>query len=117
MVAVCAAPVGAAVDVERHGAENPMVEISRSILYGGLAGLAVGGAVAIVTDGNDTDPLKWGLFTGVVVGTAVGFYWVFSRPQPTAALELTPNRASLQLPMPTFAADGAARIHVVAYRF
>jgi drug/metabolite transporter (DMT)-like permease len=112
-----AAPVQAAVNVERHGAENPMVEISRSILYGGLAGLAVGGAVAIVSDGDDTTPIKWGLFTGVVAGAAMGFYWVFSRPQPTAPLELAPGRATLELPTPTLAPDGAAHVHLVAYRF
>ena len=95
-------PALAAVNVERHGAENPMVEISRSIMYGGLAGLLVGGAIALADeDDNNTDPVRWGLVAGVATGAALGLYWVMSRPQPSAALELDSDSASLSLPKPT----------------
>ncbi len=112
------APTRAAVNVERHGAENPMVEISRSILYGGLAGLAIGGAIAIADEDSDnTDPLKYGLVAGVFAGAAVGFYWVMSRPQPSAALELDSESLALRLPTPVLTRDGGTRVSLVAYRF
>ena len=115
---LAALPARAAVNVERHGAENPMVEISRSILYGGLAGLLVGGAIALADeDDNNTDPLRRGLVAGVATGAALGFYWVMSRPQPSAALELDSDSASLALPMPVVARDGTTRVSLVAYRF
>ena len=38
-LAAIAPAARAAVNVERSSSENPMVEVSRSVIYGGLAGL------------------------------------------------------------------------------
>jgi hypothetical protein len=38
----------AQVEVQRRGEENPVLTVSKSIVYGGLAGLVLGGALALV---------------------------------------------------------------------
>jgi len=82
----------AAVNVERKGAENPVIEISRATIYGALAGFALGGAVALIV--NDSEKTKDYLRVGTAIGTFAGFglglYWVARRPKPTALLELSP---------------------------
>jgi len=76
-----ASDAAAAVNVHRRGDENPMQEVARSVFYGGLTGLMVGGALAIASDdGNDGEMIRWGLVGGTMVGLAIGMYHVSSRP-------------------------------------
>jgi hypothetical protein len=112
------APAAAAVDVERHGAENPMVEIFRSTIYGALAGVVVGGAIALATDGSDGDEdvMRWSIVTGTAVGLAYGIYWVNRRPQPSAMLELEGGDLHVR-PLPGVSLAGGPKLHVVAVRF
>ena len=58
-------PGGAAVNVSRTGSENPMVEVARSIIWGGVAGLVVGSAIALAGNGdNSGDIIKWSFVGG-----------------------------------------------------
>ena len=95
-----------------------MVEVSRSVIYGGLAGLVIGSAIALANEGNrDGDIIKWCFVGGTVVGFAAGVYFVASRPQPRAMLEL--DRGSLQLHAPELARTplGGTQVPIVAVRF
>jgi O-antigen/teichoic acid export membrane protein len=79
----------AGVNVERSSSENPMLEVAKSTVYGGLAGLVLGSAVALVNNGNnDGDIIKWGFVGGTFLGFGYGLYYVSSRPKPSALLEL-----------------------------
>lgn len=97
-----------AVNIERRGDENPVVEVARSTFWGGVAGLAVGGAVALVTDGSNVDPLRWGVALGTFAGLAAGIYWVANRPVPGALLEVRDGRL-----MPSSAAAMFAAVEPV----
>lgn len=71
----------AAVIVERHGDENPMQEVARSVFYGAVTGLMVGGVLAIADEGGDDGAkIRWCLVGGTMVGLAVGLAHVTSRP-------------------------------------
>ena len=113
-----ARPAAAAVNVERGSAENPMVEISRSILYGALAGLMVGGALALASEDESGEPVRWGIVGGTFVGLGVGIYFVTHRPQPDALLEFERGTPSLDpLGAIEVAPDGGARLRAIAVRF
>lgn len=118
-VQVAAPAAHASVNVERQGDENPVKEVAKSIIYGGLAGLLVGGAAAWATDGNDNDEeiVRWGFVGGVAVGLGVGLWWVTRRPQPTAALELKDGTLRAQMPMPELGSDGRPRLTLARVKF
>jgi F0F1-type ATP synthase assembly protein I len=114
----CPAPARAAVNVERTGAENPMVEVARSTLYGGLAGLMLGGAIALVDDSHDdAKVLKWGFAGGTFLGFGVGLISVLRRPEPTGLLQLENGRAHLALSPPRPTSSGTLALDVVSVRF
>src|SRR5262245_1696540 len=56
------------VEITRGGAENPMVEIARSVMWGAVAGVVVGGAIALAAKDDSGEALRW----GIVAGTGVG---------------------------------------------
>jgi hypothetical protein len=117
-----AAPAHAQVRVERHGTENPMIEVFKSTIYGALAGLVVGGAIEWASEDSDGDAVKWGFITGTFVGLGFGLYWVNTRPQPRALFELEQGELRVNS-APTVEAvlgssgtpDGA-RVHLVAVK-
>jgi hypothetical protein len=81
-------PAGAAVEVSRTGSENPMVEVARSVFWGGVAGLVIGSAIALARNGDDSwDDIRWGFVGGTFLGLGFGIYHVTTRPQPSAALD------------------------------
>jgi len=81
-------PGGAAVNVSRTGSENPMVEVARSIIWGGVAGLVVGSAIALASNGdNSGDIIRWSFVGGTFLGLGFGIYHVTTRPQASAALD------------------------------
>jgi len=115
LLCTTAAPAAAAVNVERSGSENPMVELSRSILYGGLAGVMVGGAIALATESDDTSEiLRWSLVTGTLVGLGFGLHYVTHRPQ--AMLEIEDGETRLGLVTPEVGPDGV-RMRLVGVTF
>jgi hypothetical protein len=124
LVACCgvqlAAPAAhASVNVNRNGDENPMQEVAKSVIYGGLAGLVVGSAIAVANDGNsnDGDIIRWGFAGGTFLGLGMGLWWVTSRPRPSAALELNDGVLRAQLPAPELGPDGHPRVALARVRF
>ena len=80
--------------------DNPVVEVARSTLYGGLAGLALGLAAALVVD-DSGEAVKWGF----VIGTFGGFIWGVVHQTRSSSqlsvLEVRPgNGARVRLPSP-----------------
>ena len=114
-----AAPEVLAVEISRNGAENPMVEIARSVMWGALAGLVVGGAIELAAKDDSGEPIRWGIVVGTGVGLAAGVYFVSHRPQPTALLELhdgklAPGPIALGAIEPV---AGGARARLIGVRF
>jgi MFS family permease len=107
----------AAVNVERRGDENAVVEIFRSTLYGAGAGLIVGGAIALAIKDDSGEPWRWGFVAGTFAGLGYGIYQVSKRPPPTALLELHEGGLRAHA-LPTIEAGaGGARVHLVSMRF
>ena len=107
------------VEITRNGAENPMVEIARSVMWGAVAGFVVGGAVALAAKDDSGESLRWGIVVGTGAGLAAGVYFVSHRPQPAALLEvhdgkLSPNPAALGAIEPV---QGGARARLIGMRF
>jgi hypothetical protein len=107
------------VNISRHGDENPMVEIARSVFWGGVAGLAIGTAITLADDNHSGEPIRWGIVVGTFAGLGAGIYFVANRPIPASMLEihdgrLTPNPAALAAIEPV---PGGARVRAVGVRF
>jgi hypothetical protein len=107
------------VEISRNGAENPMVEVARSVMWGAVAGFVVGGAVALAAKDDSGESLRWGIVIGTGAGLAAGIYFVSHRPQPEALLELhdgklSPNPEALGAIEPV---AGGARARLVAVSF
>jgi hypothetical protein len=102
MLTLSVTPCFAAVNVQRSGAENPMQEVAKSVLWGGLAGVVLGSAVALADDGgNDGDQIKWGFVAGTFFGFGFGLYHVMSRPSAEALIEIEDGKAHLAAALPT----------------
>jgi hypothetical protein len=86
LCAVTAVASNAQVTVEREGDENPVMTIAKSVLWGGLAGVVLGGAVALVAEQNEEDIVKWFFVGGTFAGLGYGIYHVSTREKPSSAL-------------------------------
>jgi len=120
VVAVDETELGRLDELERRGAENPMVEIFKSTVYGALAGLVVGGAIALAAQGDDnttSNIFRWSIVGGTVVGLGAGIYFVSKRPQPAALLELKDGALSLHPTPPQIEPGGGMSMRLVAVRF
>ena len=94
------------VEVRRYGEENPMITIAKSTFWGGVAGLVLGGAVALVAGENEDDIVKWFFVGGVFTGFGVGLYHVATRPKPTSSLlEINGDGLAVNLPSIRFAPE------------
>lgn len=109
--------VRAAVDVERHGNENPVLEVAKSTIYGGLAGLVVGLALTWAADTDDDDITRWSFAAGTIVGLGAGIYFVSHRPAPTAMLHLQDGDVTLRPPVPEMRPDGSLQVRVASFSF
>ena len=119
MLGVLPTPGSAAVNVERHGTENPVVEVFRSTVYGALAGAVVGGAIALAAKDSDAtdDIFRWSIVAGTAIGLGAGIYWVTKRPQPTAMLELNDGALTLHPVAPEIVPGEGMSLRVFAVRF
>lgn len=106
---LAAVPARADVEVRRYGEENPMLTIAKSTVWGGLAGLILGAAVALVAEDNEDDIIKWFFVGGVFVGFGVGVYHVATRPKPTSSLlEIEDGGLALRMPTVHFTPESSA---------
>ncbi len=114
-----ASPASAAINVNRSGQENPMVEVARSCVYGGLAGLVVGGALAVATkdNHNDGEIIRWSFATGTLLGLGMGLWYVTSRPPATALLQYRDGTLRAGVPLPEPALNGGVRLVAANVRF
>ena len=113
------AAASAGVNIERKGAENPMAEIFKSTVYGALAGVVVGGAIALAANDSDStdDILRWSVVGGTMLGLGVGLYFVAKRPQPSGMLELKDGALAIHPPAPQIEPGGGMSMRLVAVRF
>jgi hypothetical protein len=107
------------VEISRNGAENPMVEIARSVMWGAVAGAIVGSAIALAVKDGSGESIRWGIVGGTAAGLGTGVYFVSHRPQPGALLELedgawSPSASALAAIEPV---PGGARARLLAVRF
>jgi len=109
-------PARSAVEVNRVGSENPMVEVFKSTVYGALAGLVVGGAISLATKDDSGEPLRWGFVGGTAVGLGYGLWWVSSRPQPTGLLQIEQGEVHLTA-LPTVEVGKEMRVYLLTSRF
>ena len=106
------------VTITRQGSENPVTEVFKSTIYGALAGLVVGSAIALAAESRG-EPIRWGIVVGTFAGLGAGIYYVAHRPLPASMLELrdgrlVANRGALTAiePLP-----GGARVRVLGTHF
>ena len=117
---VLPAPTSAGVNVERQGAENPVVEVFKSTMYGALTGAVVGGVIVLAAQGDsdtDGDIMRWSIVAGTAIGLGAGVWFVAKRPQPSALLELKDGSLSLHPAALQIGPGGAMNIRLVAVRF
>lgn len=94
--------IAGAPDARAQNADDPVRTIAKSTFWGGVTGLALGGAVALVSDGDETDIITWGLVIGVFSGFGFGVYHVLSNQHRSYGL-LEYNSGMLSLRIPEFA--------------
>ncbi len=96
----------AQVAVQRKGDENPAISVTKSIFWGGLGGLILGGAAALVAEDNEGDIIKWSFVGGTFAGLGLGIWHVTHRPEPRAALlRIGPEGVDLSAPAVEFAME------------
>lgn len=113
------------VDVIRGGEENPMITVAKATFWGGLTGLILGGAIALVADDHEDDIIKWSFVAGVFGGFAFGIYHVATRPSgESSLLETDGDGLALNFPSVNIAWTGNedsrhlnARMTVFSYSF
>lgn len=86
-----------------HAEENAMLTVSKTIIYGGLAGLILGSAIALAADDNEGDVIKWSFVAGTFAGLGVGIHSVSNRgPSQGAILSIEGDRLAWNTPAPSF---------------
>lgn len=100
LILVLPTPAPAQVTVVRQESENPVKSVATSTLYGALAGLTLGAAVALVAEENEDDIVKWCFVGGTFFGFGYGIYHVSTRPQPSSFLAVARGGERLAIPRP-----------------
>jgi len=83
---VAIVPAAGAQTTVRVGEENPVATIAKATLWGGLAGLVLGGATALVVDDNEEEIVKWFFVGGTFFGFGYGLYHVSTRKSADTGL-------------------------------
>jgi hypothetical protein len=104
----------AGVSVQRTASENPVQEIAKATIYGGLAGLVMGGAIALANDGKNTSHIiRWSVAGGTFFGFAYGVYYVSTRPPGRALIEVEEGKLRLGALSPELALDAGVPLSTV----
>ncbi len=116
---VLAPAAPAAVNIERQGAENPVIELANSMKYGALGGLLLGSAIALTTEdtANDGDIIRWSFVGGVFLGLGCGIHHIATRPKATSLLEFQKGAPSLHAALPVLEPGRGMTMRLVAVRF
>ena len=112
-----ASPAGAVVVVERQGQENPMVEVFKSTVYGGLAGIVVGLAIEAADNGSDEgQAVRWGFVAGTGAGLVAGVCFTAGRTPAEPVLEFSGGALHYGAFQPDLE-RGGARVRLIGTRF
>ena len=99
MLLIAIVPAAQAQTSVRVGDENPVATIAKATLWGGLAGLVLGGATALVVDNNQEEIIKWFFVGGTFFGFGYGLYHVSTRKRAdTGLLDVKPDGLALSMP-------------------
>lgn len=74
----------------REGDANPAKVIFLATLYGAGTGLALGGAYALIDNGDDPgtgEILRWGTAGGAATGLLIGLVYVMTRSEPEGSAD------------------------------
>lgn len=109
----------ASIQIQRQGMENPMLEVAKTTVWGGLAGAAIGAALALgVPDSpHNGDLLKWSFIGGTAVGFFAGIQHINSRPDANALLEFQDGATRIHPALPAPGPGHGLAMNVVAVRF
>ena len=101
--------------------DSPMRAVFKSTLFGGLVGLALGGAVELVSDGADGDAWKWGLAGGTFFGFGYGLWHETRKAGSQGFLRGDADGWRLGAPVPGLRVGGATgwevRAPIASLRF
>ena len=92
--------------------ENKILTATKSALYGGAAGLLLGGVAALVVNRDDRDnAMRWGVVVGTFSGFAYGLYDVTRHQNGLSLLPLRESQAPdlAELPGFSFGRTGSER--------
>ena len=91
--------IAGATDARAQSADNPVRTIAKSTFWGGVTGLALGGAAALVSNGDEKDIITWGFVIGVFAGFGFGVYHVLSNQHRSyGLLDYDSGKLSLGIP-------------------
>ena len=109
----------ATMQIERQGNENPFIEVSKTTMWGALAGTVIGGAISLANNGKDNgEATRWSIVIGTFAGLGFGIAHVTRRPQPRALIEWYDGRAQANVALLTAVeTSGGWRVRAVALRF
>ena len=107
------------IQIQRQGMENPMLEVAKTTVWGGLAGAAIGAALVLgLPDSpHQGDLLKWSFIGGTAVGFFGGIQHINSRPDANALLEFQDGATSIHPALPVPEPGHGLAMNVVAVRF
>src|SRR5512143_256898 len=102
LLGILAPAAHAAVNVERQGSENAIIEVAKTTVWGALGGLVIGGAIALANGNNDSngDIVRWSIVGGTFLGLGYGIYHVSHRPPVTALIEFQGGAPTLHATLP-----------------
>lgn len=114
LIAAAFIPAGHAAE----GSSNPVPRVALSTLCGAGVGLLLGGAVALVNNGdNDDEILRWSVVGGTFIGFGYGLYYALKHSKTTALLEFQGGGvlAHAPIPVPTVGAGMAVSLVSVSF--
>ena len=86
-----------------------------STIYGLLAGAALGGAIALVDNGDNSEEImRWSIAGGTFIGFGYGIYHVSTRPKSTALLEIKNGIPSVHAVLPRPGTGGGMSLRLIA---
>ena len=109
--------IAGATNVCAQEKDNPVRTIAKSTFWGGVTGLALGGAIALVSDGNEQEVITWGFVLGVFGGFGFGVYHVMSNDHRAyGLLDYDSGKVSLRVPELALGREGPSNSRTLTGR-